>query len=86
MTWLIDDCMCNIRKRNIQTEFIVLKIYHLIPQYCQIICIVQYKPTNEPSHDKTNKMACAQRRLRSAWACAQSDQSLPYPHEESLCP
>ena len=31
---------------------------------------------NELLHDKTNKMICApQRRLRSAWASAQSDQS-----------
>ena len=29
---------------------------------------------------------CAQRRLRSAWASAQSDQSLRSPHEESLGP
>ena len=29
---------------------------------------------------------CAQRRLRSAWASAQSDQSLRCPHEESLGP
>ena len=29
---------------------------------------------------------CAQRRLRSAWASAQSDQSLRCPHEESLDP
>ena len=40
----------------------------------------------EPPHDKTNKMMCAQRRLRSAWASAQSDQSLPCVHEESLGP
>ena len=32
--------------------------------------------TIEPPHDKTNKiMMCAQWRLRSAWASAQSDQS-----------
>ena len=35
---------------------------------------------NEPQHDKTKKNQqnniCAQRRLRSAWASAQSDQSL----------
>ena len=32
--------------------------------------------TNEPQHDKTNKNdMCAQRRLRSAWESAQSDQS-----------
>ena len=31
---------------------------------------------NEPPHDKTNKNdLCAQRRLRSAWASTQSDQS-----------
>ena len=29
---------------------------------------------------------CTQRRLRSAWAFAQSDQSLRCPHEESLGP
>ena len=29
----------------------------------------------EPPHDKTNKMTCAQRRLRSIWASAQSHQS-----------
>ena len=29
---------------------------------------------------------CAQRRLRSAWASAQSDQSLCCPHEETLGP
>ena len=30
----------------------------------------------KPEHSKTNEMSCAQRRLRSAWASAQSDQSL----------
>ena len=29
---------------------------------------------------------CAQQRLRSAWASAQSDQSLRCPHEEALDP
>ena len=32
------------------------------------------------------KWLCAQRRLRSAWASAQSDQSLRCPHEERLGP
>ena len=31
--------------------------------------------SNEPRHDKTNKMSVPQRRLRSAWASAQADQS-----------
>ena len=35
--------------------------------------------------DQKNDM-CVQRRLRSAWASAQSDQGLHCPHEESLGP
>ena len=35
---------------------------------------------------KTTKWLCAQRKLRSAWASAQSDQSHRCLHEESLCP
>ena len=35
---------------------------------------------------KPTKWVCAQRRFRSAWASAQSDQSLRCPHEESLGP
>ena len=35
-----------------------------------------YKPLSEPPHDKTHQSGmCAQRRLRSAWPSAQSDQS-----------
>ena len=34
---------------------------------------------------RSNDM-CAQRRVRSAWASAQSDQSLRCPYEETLCP
>ena len=36
----------------------------------------------EPQHDKTNKMTVRPVRLRSAWASAQSDQSLHCPYEE----
>ena len=35
---------------------------------------------------KPTKWPCAQRRLRSAWAFAKSDQNLRCPHEESLGP
>ena len=44
--------------------------------------------TRQMSRDMTKptKWLCAQRRLRSAWASAQSDQSLRCPHEESLGP
>ena len=40
------------------------------------------------NHDMTKpaKWVCAQRRLISAWASAQSDQSLRCPHEETLGP
>ena len=40
------------------------------------------------SHNMTKptKCVCTQQRLRSAWASAQSDQSLRCPHEESLGP
>ena len=41
---------------------------------------------NELPHDKTNKLTCLQRRHRSAWTSAQSDQGLRCPHEESLGP
>ena len=37
------------------------------------------KMITEPPHDKTNKMMSVQLRLRSAWASAQSDQSLLSP-------
>ena len=40
---------------------------------------------NRPMTNKQNGM-CAQRRLRSAWASAQSDQSLRCPHGGSLGP
>ena len=40
----------------------------------------------EPPHDEPTIWLCAQRRLRSAWASAQSDQSLRCPHEERLEP
>ena len=45
---------------------------------------MQTDMTPEPPHDKTNKMACAPRELRSVWATAKSDQSLCCVHEESL--
>ena len=37
-----------------------------------------HKRPSEPPHDKPNKMMCAQRRLRSASASLQSDQSLRF--------
>ena len=40
----------------------------------------------EPPHDKTNNVAVRPAKIRSAWASAQSDQSLRCPHEERLEP
>ena len=40
----------------------------------------------EPPHDKTNNMVVRPAKIRSAWASAQSDQSLRCPHEERLEP
>ena len=34
-----------------------------------------WQQTSEPPHDKTSKWLCSQRRLKSAWASTQSDQS-----------
>ena len=35
---------------------------------------------------KPTMWLCTQRRLRSAWVSAQSEQSLRWPHEETLDP
>ena len=40
----------------------------------------------ESLHDKTNNMTCAPSEDWSTWACAQSDQSLHCPLEETLGP
>ena len=47
-----------------------------------------YRKQTNISHDMTKptKWLCAQRRLKSGWASAQSNQSLRCPHEESLGP
>ena len=47
---------------------------------------LHYKLTNEPKGSGKLKKSCAPSGDRSAWASAQSDQSLRWPHEESLGP
>ena len=67
--------------------FWCLEITGIEPKLHIFLYLMSVQPTFEPPHDKTNKLwLCAQRRLRSAWASAQSDQSLRSPHEESLGP
>ena len=52
-----------------------------LPSYASVLIL-------HVNHDMTKptNWECAQRRLRSAWAFAQSDQSLRCPHEESFGP
>ena len=48
---------------------------------------LQNDKANEPPRNKNKQNdMCAQRRLRSAWASAQSDQSLRCPHVETVGP
>ena len=61
-----------------------------LSQYLRICSPVKFalsqrttKPKKKKKKKKKNGM-CTQRRLRSAWASAQSDQSLRCPHEEKL--
>ena len=44
------------------------------------------RDTNEPTHDKTNKMTVRPAKTRISLGDAQSDQSLRCPHEETLGP
>ena len=67
----------NIHVRNCHKNLytFVSCVMWLVP--CLFLSCLMTKPT---------KWLCAQRRLRSAWASTQSDQSLHCPHEESLGP
>ena len=49
--------------------------YLLLFSFNPFSCLFLY----EPALDKTNKITCAKRRLRSTWADAQSDQSSQCP-------
>ena len=69
------------RKRKQFTVSIVIQLFENGSE-CRIALI------NIVSRDviKPTKWLCAQRRLRSAWASAQSDKSIRSPHEETLGP
>ena len=60
--------------------------YHKTDFYSDDDALVYLVFQIEPAHDKINKMAYVPSDDRSAWASAQSDQSLRYQHEESLDP
>ena len=54
--------------------------------FCQLCLGLLIRTALDVSRDMTKptKWLCAQQRLRSDWASAQSDQSLGWPHEEKL--
>ena len=61
-----------------------IKHMHISFSYKPVLFLSQknWKITFEPLHDKTQQSGmCAQQRIRSAWASAQSDQSLCCPHK-----
>ena len=63
-------------KLNINSCFILKKVISIL--YRVLLRVL------EPPHDKIDM--CAQQRLSSAWASAQSNQSIRCPHEETLGP
>ena len=69
----------NARLKN---EFTENEKYHNLKTWLKLS--LSYQISRDMT--KPTKWLCAQRRLRSAWASAQSDQSLLCLHEESLGP
>ena len=71
-----------------QVSFASLCFLFFFFSFCRLFfsLIIQNKGNMSRLRTKPTKWLCAQRRLRSAWASAQSDQSLRCPHIESLGP
>ena len=61
-------------------ESITVKVLNIWIPYKFAVVILRFEQLKryEPFHDKPTKWLCAQGKLRSAWACAQSDQSLRF--------
>ena len=53
---------------------------------CNIFYYISQEQNQTSRNTTKPKWVFSQRRLRSAWASAQSDQSLLCPHEETLGP
>ena len=72
----------------IQHDKIVITGLYLRVDNEKVMLIIFSQENSNMSRDMTKptKRVCAQRRLKSAWVSAQSDQSLCCPHEESLGP
>ena len=65
--------------------------YHLSVRNTHILYELAHDKTKNKKNKKKKKKKkkkyiCAQRRPRSAWASAQSDQNLRSPHEENFGP
>ena len=61
-----------------------LKFHPLLFNSMSIKRMIDFQKQKSRDMTKPTKWVCAQRRLRSAWASAQSDPSLRCPHEEKL--
>ena len=73
------DYSFNIKKMLIALNF---KYNSMLKKIYFTTCSEKWSRFELP-RDKTNKLTCGQQRLRSAWASAQSDQSLCCLLEES---
>ena len=71
----ISPCLQNFIKQN---------LYSIHEWHNLLIALLEKKIIVASWQNQQND--CTQRRLRSAWASAQSDQRLCYLHEESLGP
>ena len=87
--WLVVPCKPllggELNHKQTQTESAVFQFCEF-PEFPKHHLFGLFSDNPHLSRDMTKptKWVCAQRRLRSAWASAQSDQSLRCPHEESL--
>ena len=77
-TYFLDLIITSVFKINAAKWYLLLWTYRTLVLSLNLFWLhrsLQYmnRITTEPPTNKTKQMTCAQRRLRSAWACAQSD-------------
>ena len=81
---------CSVNRTNlteIKYIFFQMTLLHDIIPKCKVLDFRSYFRTNmRRDMTKPTKWLCVQRRLRSAWASAQSDHSFRCLHEEILGP
>ena len=69
-----------------KTQIFISRLIWVFAGCTFILLVLSWGGSYELQHNKTIKITCAHRRLRSACACLQSDQCLHCPHEEALGP